>query len=1345
MSLTINGAEGLSFEANISMRDFAMQIKQMQDQIKGVANTANKEGAAVEGFAKKAALAIGSYTSLMGVSNLVGDIVKVRGEFQKFSAVLTNTLGNKDLADNALTMIADYAATTPYQLSALAGSFIKLTNQGLQPTKREMQALGDLAAATGKDFDQLAEALIDGATSSEFERLKELGIRASKSGDQVKFTFRGVSTEVQNTSKAIKDYIISLGQMQGVAGSTAAISATLEGKISNLQDAWASMLNQVGQANEGAFSTAIEGASFLVQNYQTVIDILGVMVTMYGTYRAALAATVALKAIDATITGKATIAERLRAGATLVSDKAMKLLNATMLANPAVAVSVVVAGLAAGLYLFSKSADDASKAQEALNGVQLEAAKSIEAEKQKLEKLVAIAKDETRSKQQRESAIRKINELSPQYLGNLTAENIKTAEGTAILNAYTDALEKKAKAQAANAALEKLYQERLEIQSKGKTADNVGYGDVAKTVVTGLFGSTQSQVEDLVKANKKNTDDLLAQNQKQIDAIKKTYKDALEVELLGEGEKQDAKQRTIAVIDAEIKKLKDQQSEQSTSRKQYTDFQNQIIKLEAEKERITGKQAQKNAVKTAKEIDQRTEQLKALNEAIADTQREATRSGLVKEESELDKLSQRYDDLVARAKELKASEAVFDQIEATRQQHIGNVKQKNQVEDYKKQIEEQKQIFEQFETYKTDLGEEQAKKLTNFQTADFDSYLHYLETQLALSTMDKTLRGKLKVAFLAEEIKNAKKEDTKKEADAIAASTEAVMKATLTSSAKRLKIEEKYLKDVELLKKNYSGKDFEDRKNILDQNKNDELAALRVAEVEYSEVYRKINQNILFHSRERIKQEIADLKKALKSGKITLADGSTQDLTDQMRKDIEGGIKRLQAFYKETGKVLGQSSEKLQEMAGKAFEVAGMFTAMSQAVAPLDQNLSDALSQVSDMANVAGNALSSFASFAAGDIAGGISSAMNAIAAILTVIKQSKETALKAAEDIAEFNLKVLQGEVDINIQYRERQRLQDAINVSKLEGLAIDKKTLEEQRKASQEEYARILKQLEQEQYVAGEKSKKGKGSLLFGLVGYFTGLGAKTTVQQELNSLVGKSYEDLEKLFATGQLTDKAKELFQTLQKLKQEGADLDAQLDALRKETQQIFTGTTADSLLDGITDMFRQGKIGAEDFAAYFQDQMKNAMLQTLKFKYMEGPLKEFYAQFAAASESDGVLTVGEIAGLQTQYNQYVSDFTKKFEDLKQITGLNFSEISGGAGSTLQTAIRGMTEQQSEVLSGQIGGMRLSNLEILKVSQQSLQAQLRIQANTAATVNELTKVVSRLDNVITGSNWINVKIK
>jgi hypothetical protein len=88
----------------------------------------------------------------------------------------------------------------------------------------------------------------------------------SKEGEKVTFTFKEQQTQVDFTSKSIRDYILSLGEMEGVAGSMAAISETLGGKISNLGDSWDNFLNALGQRTSGMFKSVIERFSGMLNS-----------------------------------------------------------------------------------------------------------------------------------------------------------------------------------------------------------------------------------------------------------------------------------------------------------------------------------------------------------------------------------------------------------------------------------------------------------------------------------------------------------------------------------------------------------------------------------------------------------------------------------------------------------------------------------------------------------------------------------------------------------------------------------------------------------------------------------------------------------------------------------------------------------------------------------------------------------------------------------------------------------------------------------------------------------------------------------------------------------------------
>lgn len=188
--------------------------------------------------------------------------------------MLKNALGSQEKAARAMSDIETLAAKTPFSVDELTDSYIKYVNRGLNPSMTEMSKLADIAASQGKSFDQLTEAVLD-AGSGEFERLKEFGIKASKSGEEVSLSFKGVNQTVKNTPEAINGAIMAFGSMQGVAGSTAAISATLEGKMSNLGDQSDQLEKKVGNGLKPVFNAIITVFGVLMGWFSRFLDNLG--------------------------------------------------------------------------------------------------------------------------------------------------------------------------------------------------------------------------------------------------------------------------------------------------------------------------------------------------------------------------------------------------------------------------------------------------------------------------------------------------------------------------------------------------------------------------------------------------------------------------------------------------------------------------------------------------------------------------------------------------------------------------------------------------------------------------------------------------------------------------------------------------------------------------------------------------------------------------------------------------------------------------------------------------------------------------------------------------------------
>lgn len=248
------------------------ELKKVEKQAKTTADNTNKSLGSVVPTLKNIAQAAGVAFSIGAVIQFGKKVIETTATFERLEAVLVNTLGSNSKAQKALEMIKDFAAKTPFSVEQLTGSFVKLANQGFIPTIAQMKKLGDLASSTGKDFDMLAEAIID-AQVGEFERLKEFGIRAEKQGDKVMFTFKGVKTEVDFAADAIQNYVVGLGDVVGVSGSMEAISKTMGGAISNLGDSFTNLLSKIGDTwVGGTVKFALKGLTDLFSDLGNAIS-----------------------------------------------------------------------------------------------------------------------------------------------------------------------------------------------------------------------------------------------------------------------------------------------------------------------------------------------------------------------------------------------------------------------------------------------------------------------------------------------------------------------------------------------------------------------------------------------------------------------------------------------------------------------------------------------------------------------------------------------------------------------------------------------------------------------------------------------------------------------------------------------------------------------------------------------------------------------------------------------------------------------------------------------------------------------------------------------------------------
>jgi hypothetical protein len=204
---------------------------------------------ATDGLTSSFKSMIGPLAGLVSAKAALSKLVGVTREFDKLNAGLITATGSSEKAAVAFEALQQFAAKTPYDLGQAVEGFTQLVNLGLTPSERALVSYGNTASAMGKDLSQMIGAVAD-ASTGEFERLKEFGIKAKAEGDQVRVTFQGVTTSIGNNASEIESYLMALGENQ-FAGAMEARMDSLDGAMSNLGDSWDQLFLQISQQGVG--------------------------------------------------------------------------------------------------------------------------------------------------------------------------------------------------------------------------------------------------------------------------------------------------------------------------------------------------------------------------------------------------------------------------------------------------------------------------------------------------------------------------------------------------------------------------------------------------------------------------------------------------------------------------------------------------------------------------------------------------------------------------------------------------------------------------------------------------------------------------------------------------------------------------------------------------------------------------------------------------------------------------------------------------------------------------------------------------------------------------------------
>lgn len=229
--------------------------KATSDRLDNLSKSAKVAGAAVAGLAS-----IVAATAYKAAQELVDS----QRQLDKMSASLKTLTGSTQGARQALSILQDFARDTPYGLEQAVEGFRKLVALGLTPSEEALRSYGNTAAAMGKDLNQMIEAVAD-ASTFEFERLKEFGIKAKQNKDDVEFTFQGTTTVVKKSAADIEQYLLNIGNVN-FAGAMADQADTLNGAIASASDSWSQLkMTLATSLDVGALAEPIRYIDDLIQ------------------------------------------------------------------------------------------------------------------------------------------------------------------------------------------------------------------------------------------------------------------------------------------------------------------------------------------------------------------------------------------------------------------------------------------------------------------------------------------------------------------------------------------------------------------------------------------------------------------------------------------------------------------------------------------------------------------------------------------------------------------------------------------------------------------------------------------------------------------------------------------------------------------------------------------------------------------------------------------------------------------------------------------------------------------------------------------------------------------------
>ena len=411
-----NDNGSIDFEARLRLEKLEEGVKEMEKMLNDSMKSSQKETDKLQQSINNLAKGAMAFFTLSQAKAFVSQVIEVRSQFQQLEISFGTMLKSKEKANALMAQLTDLAAKTPFGLEEVSEGAKRLLafQVPAQEVTETLRRMGDVAAGLGVPMGQLIHV---------YGQVKAQG--KLMTNDLYQFMNAGIpiiaelSKVVGKSETEIKDMVsagkIGFPEVQAVIKNMtnegglffnlmAEQSKSLGGQISNLGDSFDQMLNEIGKASEGYISGAIQGVSFLVENYQTLGKVIAGLIATYGTYRTAVLVNIALTKGWSIATKEDAIAKGIQTTATKVLTVATGALNTVMKANPYVLVASAVVALGFAMWALKDNTDANTRATERHNKLREEQANLIDDEKNRISGLISTIQDETKSWNERNKA-----------------------------------------------------------------------------------------------------------------------------------------------------------------------------------------------------------------------------------------------------------------------------------------------------------------------------------------------------------------------------------------------------------------------------------------------------------------------------------------------------------------------------------------------------------------------------------------------------------------------------------------------------------------------------------------------------------------------------------------------------------------------------------------------------------------------------------------------------------------------------------------------------------------------------------------------------------------------------